>query len=149
MPCSVLIGILGLVAIAACWALATVLFRVSTPRTTARKLAVLLVIEGLVLATAGFPEFAFGIPDSVYEEHPTLLFILGAIHHLGDAAMVALYPPFLALALNSKLTRSFSEKRARIALAVGSAVMGLFVVVKMTQRCQTPITHRSMLHIAR
>ena len=64
-----LIGILGLVAIAACCVLAVVLYRVSTTGSTARKLAVLLIIEGFVLVTAGFPDLAFGIPDSFYELH--------------------------------------------------------------------------------
>jgi len=59
-----LIGIIGLIAIAACWSLAILLYRVSTTGSVARKLAVLLVVEGFVLVTAGFPEFAFAIPDS-------------------------------------------------------------------------------------
>lgn len=124
-----LIGILGLVAIAACWVLAVVLYRVSTTGSTARKLAVLLIIEGFVLVTAGFPDFAFGIPDSFYELHPTAYFFLGMVHHLGDAAMIALYPPFLALALNTSITRPFAGKRMRIGLAIGSAILGLMVVI--------------------
>ncbi len=127
-----LIGILGLVAIAACWALAVVLYRVGTAGSVARKLAVLLVVEGFVLATAGFPEFASGLElsfwDSFYESHPMLGFFAGLVHHLGDAAMIALYPPFLALALNTNLTRPFADTRVRIGLAIGSVVLGLAVV---------------------
>ena len=69
-----LIGILSLVAIAACWSLAVVLYRVGTAGSVARKLAVLMVVEGFVLATAQFPEFASGLEesflDSFYELHP-------------------------------------------------------------------------------
>ncbi len=123
-----LIGILGLVAIAACWALAVVLYKVGTTGSVARKLAVLLVVEGFVLATAGFPDFAFAVPLSFYESHPMLNFFAGLVHHLGDAAMIALYPPFLALALNTNLTRPFTDTRVRIGLAIGSVVLGLAVV---------------------
>ena len=54
----VLIGILGLFAIAACWTLAGVLYRVGTPGSVGHQLFLLLVMEGITLATAGFPEFA-------------------------------------------------------------------------------------------
>lgn len=40
--------------------------------------------------------------------------ILGSIvHHLGDAAMIALCPPFLAAALQTRLTQPFGTKRIR------------------------------------
>jgi hypothetical protein len=123
-----LIGILGLVAIAACWALAVVLFRVSTTGSVARKLSVLLVVEGFVLATAEFPEFAFAIPDNFYDSHQMLLWFLDLAHHLCDVAMLSLYPPFLALALNTKLTRPFANKRVCIGLAIGSMVLVLGTV---------------------
>jgi len=128
MSYGTVVGILGLVAIAACWALAVVLYRVSAAGSVARKLAVLLVVEGLVLVTAGFPDFTFDIPESFYELHPTVYFYLGMVHHLGDAAMIALYPPFLALALNTNLTRPFANTPARMGLAIGAAVLGLTVV---------------------
>jgi len=128
-----LIGILGLVAIAACWGLAVVLYRVGTAGGVARKLFVLLVVEGFVLVTAEFPEFASGLElsfwDGFFESHPTLLLFLDLVHHLGDALMIALYPPFLALALDTKLTRPFADTRVRIGLAIGSVVLVLPVVV--------------------
>jgi len=133
MSNAALIGILGLVAIAACWALAVVLYRVSAAGTAARKLAVLLVVEGFVLATAGFPDFVFNIPDSFYEARPTLYFFVGAVHHLGDAAMIALYPPFLAVALDTSVTRPFADRRVRIGLSIGSAILGLVVAISMSQ----------------
>jgi len=128
-----LIGILGLVAIAACWALAVVLYRSRTTGGAADNLVVLLVVEGFVLITAGFPEFAFGLSDQFYESHPTLYFFMGLVHHGGDAAMIALYPPFLALALDTGITRPFADKRVRIFLAIGSAILGLAAVVSPTQ----------------
>jgi hypothetical protein len=66
--------------------------------------------------------------DGFFESHPTLLLFLDLVHHLGDAVMIALYPPFLALALNTKLTRPFADTRVRIGLAIGSVVLGLVVV---------------------
>lgn len=119
-----LIGILGLVAIAACWGLAVVLYRVGPAGSVARKLALLLVIESVTLLTAGFPEFVLG-EDQIFlfDQYPVLGIISFISHHIGDAAMLALYPAFLALALQTKLTRPFAAKRMRIAVAVTSAVL--------------------------
>lgn len=128
MSYSLPIGILGLVAIAACWALAVVLYRVSTAGTTARQLVLLLVVEGLTLLTAGFPGFVFNAADPFYLAFPKLYFWTGVVHHLGDAAMIALYPPFLASALNTSITRQFSGKGMRIGLAIGAAIIWLFAV---------------------
>jgi len=125
-----LIGILGLVAIAACWGLAVVLYRVDTAGGVARKLALLLFIEGITLLTAGFPEFVLGKDQLFFlDESPLLGMSILALHHIGDAAMLALYPTFLALALQTKLTRPFAGKRVRIALAVSAAVLFLGTMV--------------------
>jgi hypothetical protein len=124
-----LIGITGLVAVAACWAFAVLLYRVSTTGTVARKLSILLVIEGVVLVSAGYPEIVLDIPFSFYDSHPTMLFLSSLIHHMGDASMIALYPPFLALALNTSLTRPFVNIRVRIGLAIGAASLGLAVAI--------------------
>lgn len=128
-----LIGILGVVAIALCWSLAIVLFRVGTAGSVARKLAVLAAIEGVVLASAGFPEYASGLDlvfwESFYESRPTLFFLSGLVHHGGDGLMVALYPPFLALALNTSLTRPFVNPRVLLGLGVGTAAIVLLVAI--------------------
>ncbi len=124
-----LVGISGLVAIAACWALAVVLFRVGTTGSVARKLAVLLVVEGVVLITAGFPEFVLQIPESYYESHESLGFFLELLHHTADGFMVILYPTFLALALNTSLTRPFANTRVRIGIAIVTAAMVTAVTV--------------------
>jgi hypothetical protein len=125
-----LIGLLGLAAIAACWALAVLLYRVGTAGSTARMLSLLLVIEGVTLLTAGFPEFALGLVgldiaywDGLYGQYPALEMISSSAHHLGDAGMIALYPPFLALALQTNLVRPFAEKRIRMAVTATSVAL--------------------------
>lgn len=122
------IGILGLVSIALCWALALVLFRVGPPGSTARKLSILLIVEGFVLATAGFPDFAFGVSPEFYANHPLYDLALFLLHFLGDATMVALYPPFLAAALATPLTRPFANRRLKIAIAVGAFAIAIGTV---------------------
>lgn len=128
-----LIGFVGLVAVAACWGLAVVLYRVRSTGSVARHLSILLVIEGFVLGTAGFPEFASGLGldfwENFYESHLALSALGSLVHHLGDAAMIALYPPFLAMALDTKLTRPFANRRARIGVAFGALAVGLAVVL--------------------
>lgn len=125
-----LIGILGLVAIAACCGLAIVLFRVGPAGSTARKLALLLLIESIILLTAGFPEFLMGTDQSFLgENYPVLAIINVIVHHAGDAALLALYPPFLALALQTRLARPFGEKRMRMAVSVTSAMLFLSTIV--------------------
>ena len=127
------IGVVGLVAIAACWSLAVILYRLESTSSVTRQLSVLLGIEGFVLGSAGFPEFASGLPlefwDEFYQSHSAVFLLSSLVHHLGDAAMVALYPPFLALALDTKITRPFATRNVRIALAVISFGLGLAVVV--------------------
>lgn len=85
-----LIGILGLLAIAACWALAVVLYRVGTAGSAARKLAFLLLLEGVTLATASYPEFALGLSLDWYDHFPVWGFIFVVTHFIGDAAFIAL-----------------------------------------------------------
>jgi len=128
-----IIGFLGLVAVAASWSLAVVLFRVGSRGTMARKLSLLLVIEGITLLTAGFPQFAaqlFGMGmefwDGFYGRHPWAWLFEFFAHHGGDAAMIALYPPFLAAALQTRLTRPFARRRIKILVAV--AAIGLVLI---------------------
>jgi F0F1-type ATP synthase assembly protein I len=112
------VGLLGLAAIAACWAFAVTLYRVGAPGSVARKLSLLLFVEGVTLATAGFPEMAFGVGQDFWEQHPVYAMVNFFGHTAGDAAMLALYPPFLAAALKTRLTRPFGSKRAQIILWV-------------------------------
>jgi len=122
-----LTGILGLLAIAACWSLAVVLYRVEAAGKTARMLALLLVVEGITLVTAGFPEFALGLDQNFYDAHPFLDQLGFIAHTVGDAAMLALYPAFLAAALQTKLVRPFASKRMRIVMAIASVMLVIAV----------------------
>ena len=123
------IGILGLVAIVLCWVLAVVLYRVGEAGSAARKLALLLVVESLVLLTAEFPEMAMGIPLSFFDRHPVFLNFLITIHDIADVAMLVLYPPFLAAALQTNLTRAVAGKRVRIGTTVVAVLLSLSPLV--------------------
>jgi hypothetical protein len=100
-----------------------VLYRVGTPGSVARMLSLLLVVEGFTLATADFPVMAAGLNWDFYEQHPLFTRIYFLAHTIGDAAMLALYPPFLAAALQTKLTRPFAGRRMRIGLWVVSVAL--------------------------
>ena len=127
MSQATLIGLLCASAVAMCWGLAFVLYRTGSSDSMARALSLLLVVEGITLVTTGYIHLF--LPEAVFAHasYPTLLAVEGAIHTLGDCAMLALYPPFLAKALNTKLTRPFEHARVRIGIAVAAAI--LFVAV--------------------
>ena len=112
-----------------CWALAVVLYRVGTPGSVARKLALLLVVEGVTLVSSGSTEYFLTSPVAAYRLHPELLHAELFVHTLGDCAMLTLYPPFLAAALNTTLTRPFADQRVQIGLAAVAIV--LFVAVPL------------------
>ncbi|MFT5770218.1 MAG: hypothetical protein ACI9H8_002204 [Lysobacterales bacterium] len=127
-----LVGILGLVAIAACWALAVLLYRVGSTGSVSRNLALLLLIEGITLLSAEFPELTLSLIgldidfwDSFWGQHPALIFTASFVHYGGDAAMIALYPPFLAATLKTKLTRPFARKRIRLVVTGTSVALFL------------------------
>jgi len=120
-------GVLGLVAVLLCFALAVTLFRTGMPGSVARRLALLLVVEGLVLLTSGVyfdflpPDLAERLAGSVWDQ------VNFSTHTLLDCAMLALYPPFLAASLRTGLTRPFASRRARLLL--GLFAVGLLVSV--------------------
>lgn len=122
-------GVLALVAIALCWALAALLYRVGMPGSVARKLALLLVIEGVTLGSSSSPEFLLISPSEAYRLYRPWFDLQFIIHTLGDCAMLALYPPFLAAALQTPMTRPFADKRVQLGLAVAAAA--LFVVFQV------------------
>jgi len=116
-------SILGLVAVAMCWALSVVLFRAGSTGTGSRKLAVLLVIEGFALITNVFYLYLLGHPiETGWTTNDQFLPALDFIHLICDCLMLVLYPSFLAVALNTKLTRPFEVKRLRM-LLLGYAVV--------------------------
>jgi hypothetical protein len=123
-------GILALVAVAMCWVLALVLYRVAAPGSVGRKLSLLLVIEGITLGSSSALEYLLVSPDEWLGLHPGWDKITDIVHLLGDCAMLSLYPPFLAAALQTKLTRPFADKRMRIVLAAAS--IALFFAVLFT-----------------
>lgn len=124
------VAILALVAVVMCWALATVLYRVSTPGSVARKLSFLLVVEGATLGSSGYIDLL--LTPAVRSHHLYQAWFDGefVVHTLGDCSMLALYPPFLAAALQTNLTRPFAGRRMRAGLAVAS--VALFCVVQLT-----------------
>ncbi len=65
------LGILALVAVAMCWALAIVLFRVGAPGSVARKLALVLVVEGVTLGSSGSIAFLFASPEETMRQFDT------------------------------------------------------------------------------
>jgi hypothetical protein len=120
-------GIFGVLTVAMCWASVVVLYRVGATGSVARMLALLLLAEGATLVTAGYIEL-FMTPAAFESSWiPAFFEVNGAIHLLGDCAFIALYPPFLAAALHTKLTRPFAARRMRIGLAVASVALLFFV----------------------
>lgn len=124
------IGFYALVAFAMCWALAIVLCRVGTPGSVARKLSLLLVVEAITLISTGYIDLFIGPAGREQSWYPLWLQAEAIVHTLGDCAMLALYPPFLAAALQTKLTRPFSNQRVQIAIYFASGV--LFFLVLLT-----------------
>lgn len=122
------VGILAFVAVAMCWSLAVLLYRVGTTGGVARKLALLLIVEGVTLVSTGYIDLF--LPASVRAKslYPVWSQAEEIVHTLGDCAMLALYPPFLAAALQTKLTRPFAAKRMRIGIAAASLVLFLAVL---------------------
>ena len=123
-------GIFGLVSVAMCWALAVVLYRVGPAGSMARKLALLLVIEGVTLVTSGYIDLLLTPAATASSWYPIYSEVGSIVHLLGDCTFLALYPPFLAVALHTKLTRPFEARRMRIGLGVVS--VALFFTVLMT-----------------
>ncbi|MDX1461127.1 MAG: hypothetical protein R3348_08730 [Xanthomonadales bacterium] len=119
-------GILTLLSVLLCFALAAWLFRVSSKGTTARMLSLLLVIEAFTLATSTNFLYIFSAGLEMYELYPWYGPLQPYLHHLGDCAMIALYPPFLAAALNTRVTRPFRRRSVQTVLAAYAAGLYLF-----------------------
>ena len=117
------IGMLALVAVAMCFSLAVVLFRSGASGSVARKLALLLIVEAAALGTSGSIDMLFAGIDDLYVRHPTLPFAEVMLHALADCAMLVLYPPFLAVALNTRLTRPFAQRRLVGGVALAAAAL--------------------------
>jgi hypothetical protein len=123
-----LTGVLALVATAMCWSLAVVLFRVGRRGTVARKLSVLLVAEGITLLSSGYIDLMFTaevMERTWYDAWFRAEFI---VHTVGDCVMLALYPPFLATALDTKMTRPLGTRKARLVLALGAILLAVLTL---------------------
>ena len=112
------LGMLALAAVAMCWSLSVVLFRVGARGSVARKLAWVLVVEGVALVSCGLIEYLFTVPDDFYARNPRFAIVETMVHAFGDCGMLVLYPPFLAAALNTPWTRAFADGRVRAGIAL-------------------------------
>jgi hypothetical protein len=122
-------GVIALTAVLMSFALAIVLFRVGTPGSVARKLSLLLLFEGLTLGSSDVITHFMTSPGDLYERFPWLDMVQGIIHTFGDCGMIALYPPFLAAALRTRLTRPFADKRGGMVCMALAAMLFVFVVL--------------------
>jgi hypothetical protein len=122
-------GIIAVLAVAMCLALAVVLYRVGVRGSVARKLALLLVVEAVTLGSSSSVEFLLVSPTATIEAYPRWYEIMFLVHTLGDCAMLALYPPFLAAALQTPMTRPFADKRVQAGLAVAAIALFVFLQV--------------------
>lgn len=118
-------GLLGLVATATCWALAVILFRVGASGSVARNLSRLLFVEGLTLVSTGYIDAFLSPATQAHPNYPVWLRAEEIVHTVGDCAMLALYPCFLAAALQTRLTRPFENRRVRMAVYCGAAILCL------------------------
>ncbi len=116
------VAIYGLLAVALCLFLAVVLFRTGPAGGIARRLALLLAVEGLTLGSSGIIDFL--LPPTARVGSGYLLWWQSniVVHTLGDGAMLVLYPRFLAAALDTPLVRPLDRSAVRHAL-VGLAVL--------------------------
>jgi hypothetical protein len=124
------VGLLAVVAVAMCWGFAFVLYRTSLPGGVARMLSLLLIVEGATLVSTGFIDLFLTESVRAGAAFPVWRQLEFFVHTLGDCAMLALYPPFLAAALQTKLTRPFARRNVR--LAVNLASVALFFATYFT-----------------
>jgi len=125
-----LIGLLALVAFVMCLGLALVIFRTGMPGGAARRLSLLLVVEGVTLISTGYIDLFLGPEIRSLPGYPAWLKVEEIIHTMGDCAMLALYPPFLGLALQTPLTRPFNNRMVRLGLFIVAPI--LFFAVFLT-----------------
>ena len=123
-------GLLALMAFIMCLVLALVIFRTGMRGGTARRLSLLLVVEGVTLISTGYIDLFLGPEIRSLGWYPSWLKAEEIIHTLGDCAMLALYPPFLGAALQTPLTRPFTKRKIRIGLVLAAAL--LFFAVFLT-----------------
>ena len=124
------VGLLALIAITMCWSFAVVLYRTGLPGGVARMLSLLLVVEGGTLISTGYIDLFLTESGRASAGFPVWRQFEFFVHTLGDCAMLALYPPFLATALQTRLTRPFGRRNVQIIVTVIAAA--LFLAVYLT-----------------
>lgn len=122
-------GVLALTAVLLCWALAVVLYRVSLPGSVARKLSLLLVFEGLTLGSSDVITYFMVSPESFFTQFPWMNVVQSSVHFFGDCAMIALYPVFLASALQTRLTKPFAKKKVKAGLMAYAVVLYIVILL--------------------
>jgi hypothetical protein len=109
----------------------------------ARKLALLLVFEGLTLGSSDASYFFLVSPEEFLSLYPWISPVQHIIHTFGDCGMLALYPPFLAAALQTRLTRPFGHKNVRIGLLIYSVAV-FFVALLAPFKIGIPLLYLSL-----
>jgi hypothetical protein len=122
------IGTLAVVALAMCWSLAIVVYRVSPKDSVGRRLSLLLVVEGATLISTGYIDLFLTEAATAAAWYPAFYRFEEIVHTAGDCLMLALYPPFLAAALRTRLTEPFATRRAQIVLLMLAAVLCMIVL---------------------
>ena len=123
-------GVLAAIAVAMCWALALLLFRTGAPGSMARKLSLLLVFEGFTLGSSDSWTYFLTSPEATFARFPWLGPAQKLLHTFGDCGMLVLYPPFLAAALKTRLTRPFANREVQRGIVVVAVV--LYLTVQLT-----------------
>ena len=122
------IGMLAVVALAMSWTLAIVLYRVGESGSVARKLSLLLFVEGATLISTGYLDLFLNEAAMTASWYSTFYRIEEIVHTVGDCLMLALYPPFLAAAIHTRLTAPFAVPRVGKVLLALAAVMCAIVL---------------------
>lgn len=122
------IGLLAVLATAMCWSLALLLYRTGAPDSVARKLSLLLVVEGITLISSGYIDLLLAPDAQALGWYPAWFQAQFVVHTIGDCALLALYPPFLAAALDTPLVRPFGSRNARLALAVAATLLTVLTI---------------------
>ena len=104
------------------------LFRVGASGSVARMLSLLLVVEGVTMVSTGYLDLFLTEAARTHSLYPVFFRAEEIVHTLGDCAMLALYPAFLAAALQTSLTRPFSDNRIRLGLGLAAAALCAIVL---------------------
>jgi hypothetical protein len=122
------LGTLAFIAVAMCWGLAIVVYRVSMVGSVGRQLSLLLVVEGATLISTGYIDLFLTESARAAGWYPSFYRIEEIVHTVGDCLMLALYPPFLGAALRTRLTAPFATLHARVGLLLCAAILAAVVL---------------------